>query len=56
MSPFFGEFIKDGGSLIVSGIIDERVSEVTAALSENGWKAVSEKNEDGWNCLLLKRV
>ena len=56
MSPFFGEFIKDGGSLIVSGIIDERVSEVTAALSENGWKAVSKKHEDGWNCLLLKRV
>ena len=54
MSPLFNEFMKKGGRLIVSGIIDERVSEVKNALSENGWETVSEKNEDGWNCILLK--
>ncbi len=54
MSPLFKGFLREGGSLIVSGIIDERVSEVKSALSENGWRAISEKNEDGWNCILLK--
>lgn len=53
MSPLFKGFVKDGGRLIVSGIIDERAGEVTAALSENGWKVLSSKNEEGWNCILL---
>lgn len=53
MSGLFKGFIADGGRLIVSGIIDERVDEVTAALSENGWRTVSAKNEEGWNCVLL---
>lgn len=55
MSPLFKDFLKEGGSLIVSGVIDERVSEVKSALSENGWRALSEKNEEGWNCILLRR-
>lgn len=55
MSPLFEGFIKDGGRLIVSGIIDERAEEVKAALSENGWKLVSQKTEEGWNCILLSR-
>lgn len=55
MSGLFAEFLKEGGKLIVSGIIDERSDEVKSALSENGWSVVSEKNEDGWNCILLNR-
>lgn len=54
MSGLFAEFLKDGGMLIVSGIIDERVDEVRSALSENGWMPVAEKNEEGWNCIRLK--
>lgn len=55
MSPLFEGFLKDGGRLVVSGIIDERADEVKAALSQNGWKTLSEKNEEGWNCILLCR-
>lgn len=55
MSPLFKGFLKDGGRLVVSGIIDERADEVKSALAENGWNVVSQKNEDGWNCILLKR-
>ena len=55
MSPLFGEFLADGGKLIVSGVIDERADEVTLALSENGWKEISALNEEGWNCILLSR-
>lgn len=53
MSPLFESFLKPGGRLVVSGIIDERADEVKTALSQNGWKILSEKNEDGWNCFLL---
>lgn len=55
MSPLFAGFVKGGGRLIASGIIDERLDEVLAALSENGWKTVSPLSEEGWNCVLLTR-
>lgn len=54
MSGLFKGFVRGGGRLIVSGIIDERVDEVVAALNENGWQTVSAKNEEGWNCILLQ--
>lgn len=55
MSGLFADFLAEGGVLIVSGIIDERLDEVIEALSENGWKQVSALNEEGWNCVLLSR-
>lgn len=56
MSGLFGGFMKPDASLIVSGIIDERLDEVMSSLSENGFKAVSTENEEGWNCILLKKA
>lgn len=53
MAPLFGGFMKPGARLIVSGVIDERLDEVLAALRENGFTVLSEKNEEGWNCVLL---
>lgn len=53
MSPIFGGFIADGGKLIVSGIIDERLDEVKAALKENGWKIERSFSEKGWNAIQL---
>lgn len=55
MSGYFAEFLAENGVLIVSGIIDERLDEVIAALNENGWKKASALNEEGWNCVLLSR-
>lgn len=54
MSGLFKGFVREGGRLIVSGIIDERVDEVISALRENGWRTVLSKNEEGWNCILLQ--
>ena len=56
MSGLFGGFMKPDASLIVSGIIDERLDEVMSSLSENGFKAVSTENEEGWICILLKKA
>lgn len=55
MSPYFSEFAAENGILIVSGIIDERLEEVLYALKAAGWKTVSQKREEGWNCIKLKR-
>ena len=53
MSGLFGEFLKDGGKLIVSGIIDERLHEVTAALRENGFAVKESRQAEGWNAMVL---
>ena len=54
MSSLFGSFMKENARLIVSGIIDERLDEVMAALSDNGFTVISSRNEAGWNCILIK--
>ncbi len=56
MSPLFSQFMKDDARLIVSGIIDERLDEVMAALAENGFETVLSADEEGWNCILLKKA
>ena len=55
MSPYFSEFAADSCVLVVSGIIDERLEEVLYSLKAAGWKTVSQKREEGWNCIKLKR-
>lgn len=55
MSPLFGGFLAEGGTLIVSGIIDERLDEVLTALTENGFAVCGRKNEEGWNAIVLGR-
>ena len=43
-----GAILRDGGVLIVSGIIDERAHEVTDAFLSAGWRILSERHENGW--------
>ena len=52
MSPLFSGFLKPGGTLIVSGIITERLDEVLAALKEAGIKVVKITEKEGWNAIL----
>ena len=56
MSPIFGSFLADGGTLIVSGIIDERLDEVLGALTENDFGVTARKNAEGWNAIVLSRA
>ena len=55
MSGLFAGFMKQGAKLLVSGIIDERMDEVTEALRENGFNILDSRNEEGWNCIILSR-
>lgn len=52
MSPFFRDFLKENGTLIVSGIITERLDEVRAALQENKITIKSITEKEDWNALL----
>lgn len=54
MSGIFARFMKPSSKLIVSGVIDERLDEVIAALHQHGFSVISQENEEGWNCVLLK--
>ena len=54
MSGLFGGFLAKDGTLIVSGIITERLPEVLTALEGNGFKVVSLSEEEGWNAIVLE--
>lgn len=56
MSGIFARFMKPSSKLIVSGVIDERLDEVIAALHLHGFSVISQENEEGWNCVLLKNA
>jgi len=54
MSGLFRGFMAENGTLIVSGIITERLDEVMSALKENGFNIVKTAEQEGWNVIVLK--
>lgn len=54
MSSLFRSFMKSDATLIVSGIIDERLEEVLSALKENGFTVKETASSEGWNVIVLK--
>lgn len=55
MSSYFGQFLKDDGTLIVSGIITERKEEVMETLMQNGFKVIESFEDGSWSSMLLKK-
>lgn len=53
MSGLFRSFMADGGALIVSGIITERLPEVLDALTANGFAVKKACEREGWNVMVL---
>ena len=49
------DFLADGGTYIVSGIIDSREQDVRDALQSNGFQVVSSLTEGGWVALACQR-
>lgn len=56
MSADVGGFVADGGTVLVSGIILERCSEVRAAMSKAGFREDSFLEENGWYAGAWKRA
>ncbi len=54
MSGIFGEFLKENGKLILSGIISERQDEVIDAVTEKGFSVLEIATEEGWSAVLLE--
>ena len=55
MSGQFGEFLKDDGTLIVSGIIIERKQEVEDAIVEKGFEVIKNYSEGSWASISFKK-
>ena len=48
MSSIFAKFLKQGGKLVVSGIIEPRKDEVLEAIRSNGFELVETRQKDDW--------
>ncbi|MBP3270693.1 MAG: 50S ribosomal protein L11 methyltransferase [Ruminococcus sp.] len=55
MSPYFGEFLKQDGRLIISGIIDARLDEVLETVKAQGFELIEQRNLDDWNAAYFRR-
>ena len=54
LSSFARGFMAENGVFICSGIIDDRQSEVRAALVKNGFEIVSHTQEEEWHCFVCR--
>lgn len=55
MRELFFDFMADGASLLLSGIIDERLDEVLAAMQETGFHAQKIEQSAGWAAVWIKK-
>ncbi len=55
LAPDVGAYLAEGGTFIVSGIIEIRAEEVLSHLDDAGYAVVDERYENGWYAAALKR-
>lgn len=55
LSPDVGNFLKNGGLFLASGIIVEREAEVDEAMKKAGFEKVSVKKQNGWCAELFRK-
>ena len=53
--PDVGDYMTEDGRMIVSGIICPRAEEVRAAIAENGFSVVEERQENDWLAILIEK-
>lgn len=49
------EHLEQGGTLLTSGIIEDRIEDVLAAAEEHGYGVVERLENKGWACIIFKR-
>lgn len=54
LAPKAREYMKDGGTFITSGIIEDRVEDVKAALIENGFEISDIKQRKDWVSIICR--
>ena len=50
-----GKHLREGGRIVLSGIIDSRLDEVIACYNKEGYKVLERRAQDDWRALLLTR-
>ena len=54
ITPFARSCVKPGGAYIVSGVIDDRLAEVTEMLTKQGFSIERTLSADDWNAILAR--
>lgn len=49
------EHLEKGGTLLTSGIIEDRIEDVLAAAEKHGYGVVERLENKGWACIIFKR-
>lgn len=55
MKELFAEVCKPAGTLVLSGIIDDRLDEVLSAVKGQGFTLIEQKHRDIWNAAVFKK-
>ena len=55
MRGLFVKYLREGGTLLLSGIIDERLDEVTASMREVGLRVMQIEQSAGWAAVRLEK-
>ena len=54
LAPKAKEYMKEGGVFITSGIIEDRIEDVKAALLENGFEIVAVNQRKDWASIICR--
>lgn len=55
LAPTLPAFLQEHSTLICSGILDTRLSDVTAALEKAGMTVLETKSKEDWRCVIAKK-
>ena len=55
LAPVLPSFLGPDSRLICSGILDTRLTDVTAALKKAGLEVIQIKEKEDWRCVLARR-
>ena len=55
MKDLFVHYLADGAALLLSGIIDERLDEVLAAMNGAGLQTVDVRQSAGWAAVHMRK-
>jgi ribosomal protein L11 methyltransferase len=54
-APYIGANLLDGGAIILSGILVERLSAVKQAYESAGFKVVAQNIKGEWSAIVVKK-
>ena len=55
LAPVLPKFVSGDATLICSGILDSRLTEVVAALEQAGFAITARREREDWRCLCARR-